>query len=137
MSVVTCGYCGENRVKERNKFVWIECVHDIWCGECKQYKERLDREMAQEREFKNGYDKCGKKWVGTLRYKGICKVYHVEGKKEKEIPKKEKERVLRCTMRPLREVWIRIGMKKIDTYEGIIVMNHLSCTKFFSIFLFF
>jgi len=31
------------------------------------------------------------------------------------------ERIVRCTMQPLREVWMRIGMQKIDTHEGVIV----------------
>ena len=31
------------------------------------------------------------------------------------------ERTMRRTMRPLREVWMRIGLEKINTYEGIIV----------------
>jgi len=34
---------------------------------------------------------------------------------------KGEERVVRCTMQPLREVWIKIGMEKIDTHEGVIV----------------
>ena len=41
----------------------------------------------------------------------------------KELKKKAKgeERVVRCTMRPLREVWMRIGMEKINTHEGVTV----------------
>ena len=31
------------------------------------------------------------------------------------------ERVLRRTLRPLREVWMTIGMEKVDTHEGITV----------------
>jgi len=31
------------------------------------------------------------------------------------------ERVVRQTMQPLREVWMKIGMEKIDTHEGVIV----------------
>ena len=34
---------------------------------------------------------------------------------------KEEERVVRCTMRPLREVWMRVGLEKIDTHEGVTV----------------
>jgi len=32
-----------------------------------------------------------------------------------------KERVVRRTMQSLREVWMRIGMEKIDTHEGVTV----------------
>jgi len=45
----------------------------------------------------------------------------VEEEEVKDIPKKEEEKVLRRTMRPLREVWMRIEMEKIDTHEGVIV----------------
>ena len=41
----------------------------------------------------------------------------------KELKEKTKgeERVVRCTMRPLRAVWMRIGMEKIDIHEGVTV----------------
>jgi len=44
-------------------------------------------------------------------------------KELKEIKEKAKgeERVVRHTMRPLREVWMRIGLEKIDTHEGVTV----------------
>jgi len=44
-------------------------------------------------------------------------------KELKEMKEKAKagERVVRCTMRPLREVWMRIGLEKIDTHEGVTV----------------
>jgi len=38
----------------------------------------------------------------------------------KEKPKEE-ERVLRCTVQPLREIWMKVGMEKMDTYEGVTV----------------
>jgi len=59
--------------------------------------------------------------VGELKYEGVCKVCYAEEEEVKEIPKKEEEKVLRCTMRPLREVWMRIGIEKIDTHEGVTV----------------
>ena len=40
--------------------------------------------------------------------------------KEQEKPV-GKERVLRYTMQPLREVWMMVGMEKVDTHEGVIV----------------
>ena len=46
-------------------------------------------------------------------------------KELKEIKEKTKreERVVRRTMRPLREVWMRIGLEKIDTHEGVTVRS--------------
>jgi len=41
-------------------------------------------------------------------------------KEIKEKAKKE-ERVVRRTMQPLREVWMKIGLEKIDTHEGVMV----------------
>ena len=43
-----------------------------------------------------------------------------ELKKLKEKVKKE-ERVVRCTMQPLRAVWMKIGLEKVDTHEGVTV----------------
>jgi len=119
--VVTCGYCGENGVKKGDNFEQTNCIHDMWCAECELYKERLDREVAQGRKFKNRCDMCRRKWVGALKYKGMCRICDTEGRKGEETPKKGEEKILRCTMQPLREVWMRIGMEKIDTYEGVIV----------------
>jgi len=41
----------------------------------------------------------------------------------KELKEKlvREERVVRCTMQPLREVWMKIGLEKINTYEGVTV----------------
>ena len=33
----------------------------------------------------------------------------------------EEEKVLRCTMQPLREVWMMIGIEKVDTHKRIMV----------------
>ena len=41
--------------------------------------------------------------------------------KEQNERSKGKERVVRRTMRPLREVWMRIGLERIDTHEGVTV----------------
>ena len=95
----------------------------MWCPECEPYKDRLDREVGQERKFKNKSDICARKWVGAERYKGICRICTSEGK-ENETPKAEaqgEERILRCTLQPLRKVWMTIGMEKVDTHEGITV----------------
>jgi len=44
-------------------------------------------------------------------------------KELREIKEKTKgeERVVRRTMRPLREVWMKVGLEKIDTHEGVTV----------------
>ena len=34
---------------------------------------------------------------------------------------KEEERVVRRTMRPLRAVWMKVGLEKVDTHEGVTV----------------
>ena len=47
------------------------------------------------------------------------KLRELKEKKEKEL--QVKERVLRCTMQPLREVWMTIGMEKLNTHEGVTV----------------
>ena len=41
--------------------------------------------------------------------------------KEMKEKAKGEERVVRHTMRPLREVWMKIGLEKIDTHEGVTV----------------
>ena len=33
----------------------------------------------------------------------------------------EEAREVRCTLRPLREVWMKVGMEKLDTHEGVTV----------------
>jgi len=92
---VICGYCRESGIKEEENFVQLDCVHEMSCTEYEPYKERLDREVVQGRKFKNKCNKCGRKWVGTLRYEGVCKICHAERGKKKEIPKKKEKRVLR------------------------------------------
>jgi len=41
--------------------------------------------------------------------------------KEQREKAKGEEKVVRCMMRPLREVWMRIGIEKINTHEGVTV----------------
>ena len=41
--------------------------------------------------------------------------------KEQGEKTKGEERVVRRMMRPLREVWMRIGIERIDTHEGVTV----------------
>ena len=99
VSLVTCEYCGESGEDEGGNFVRLDSVHDM-CPECEPYKDRLDREVKQERKFKNKCDICARKWIGAEKYKGICKICIKEGKKD-ETPKAEaqgEERVLRHTL---------------------------------------
>ena len=44
-------------------------------------------------------------------------------RKVKELKEKAigEERIVRRTMQPLREVWMKIGLEKIDTHEGVTV----------------
>jgi len=47
-------------------------------------------------------------------------------RKVKELKKikekaQEEERVVRRTMRPLRAVWMKVGLEKVDTHEGVAV----------------
>jgi len=55
---VTCGYCRESGEDEGGNFVRLDNVHDMWCPECKPYKDRLDKEVKQGRKFKNKCDIC-------------------------------------------------------------------------------
>jgi len=127
VSLVTCGYCGESGENEGGNFVRLDSIHDMWCQECERYKDRLDREVRQGRKFKNKCDICAWKWVGAEKYKGICKICNEEGKKGKtpkaklQPAEKKEERDLRRTLRPLNEVWMTIGMEKVETHEGITV----------------
>lgn len=44
-----------------------------------------------------------------------------EQRRLKERSEKENERVLRHTLQPLKEVWLTIGMEKVDTHKGVTV----------------
>ena len=46
------------------------------------------------------------------------KVKELKEMKEKA---QEEERVVRCTMRPLRVIWMKVGLEKVDTHEGVTV----------------
>ena len=43
------------------------------------------------------------------------------GKVKAQQAEKEGERVLRCTVQPLNEVWLKIGIEKVNTHEGVTV----------------
>jgi len=89
-------------MKERGNFVRLDCIHNMWCAGCEPYKERLDREVEQGRKYKNKCNICERKWVGTEKYNGICRICASKGREE-EVPQKEekqaeKERILRHTL---------------------------------------
>jgi len=133
VSGVTCGYCGEEGTAEGGNFVRLECVHDMWCERCKPKKEWLDREVATRRKSKIRCTACRKKWVAAKKVEveaEECRECEEErrgkeGVQPREVKaqqaEKEGERDLRHTLRPLNEVWMTIGMEKVDTYEGVTV----------------
>ena len=133
LSIVTCGYCGEEGTTEAGDFVRIECVHDMWCKRCRPKKEWLDREVAAGKRSKMRCTACGKKWVAAKKEEveaGECnKCEDKRRKKEAAQPREVKtqqaeqkrERDLRHTLQPLNGVWITIGMEKVDTHEGVTV----------------
>ena len=41
--------------------------------------------------------------------------------KEQSEKAKEDKRIVRRIMRPLRAVWMKVGLEKVDTYEGVAV----------------
>ena len=42
VSLVTCGYYGEEGTNEGENFVKLDCVHDMWCEKCGPKREGLD-----------------------------------------------------------------------------------------------
>jgi len=65
VSIMTCGYCGEEGTAEGENFVRMECVHDMWCERCRPKKEWLDREVTTGRKSKIKCTACRKKWVAA------------------------------------------------------------------------
>jgi len=68
----------------------------------------------RERELKEEVKKLRERRIEEL----MKKVKELKKMKEKV---QEEERVVRCTMRPLRTVWMKVGLEKVDTHEGVIV----------------
>jgi len=69
VSVVSCGYCGEEGISKGSNYVRMNCVYDMWCERCGPKKEWLDREVAARRKSKMKCTECGKKWVATRKEK--------------------------------------------------------------------
>jgi len=63
-----------------------------------------------------------KKEVKELRKRKIEELTKkVKELKEMKERTKEEERIVRRTIRPLRAVWMKVGLEKVDTHEGITV----------------
>ena len=67
VSLVTCGYCGEEGTNKGENFMKLDCVHDMWCEKCGPKREWLDREVTTGRKSKMRYMECRKKWVAAKR----------------------------------------------------------------------
>jgi len=67
VSIVTCGYCGEEGTAEGGNFMRMEYVHNMWCERCRPKKEWLEREVAIGRKSKMRCTACGKKWMAVKK----------------------------------------------------------------------
>jgi len=58
-----------------------------------------------------------------LASNNVYSVLHPEklGNKLNSINTTERVRDIRCTLRPLREVWLKVGLEKLESHEGIAV----------------
>ena len=68
-SVVSCGYCGEERISKGTNYVRMDYAHDMWCEKCGPKREWLNREVAAGRKSKMRCTECGKKWVAAKKEK--------------------------------------------------------------------
>jgi len=83
-------------------------------GEVQQERKVVCRACKEENHVAKNCDSYWRWREQELRRK----VKELKELKEKAMGE---ERVVRHTMRPLREVWMRIGIEKIDTHEGVTV----------------
>ena len=90
---VVCIACkGENHITRNCDSYWRWREQELR-EKVKKLRERREQELRKKvKELKEGKEKT-----------------------------QEEERVVRRTMRPLREVWMRIRMERIDTHEGVTV----------------
>ena len=99
----------KGKVQQERKVVCRACQREDYIArDCVDYWRRRERGLKEE--------------VKKLRERRIEELTK-KMKELKEIKEKAKgeERVVRHTMRPLREVWMRIGLEKINTHEGVTV----------------
>ena len=96
----------EGKVQQERRVVCRACKgEDHVARNCVDHWRRRERDLQEE--------------VRKLREQKIEELT----KKVKELKEKAKgeERVVRRTMQSLREVWMKVGLEKIDTHEGVTV----------------
>jgi len=90
---VVCRVCkGENHIARNCNSYWRWREHELR-EEVKKLKEQREQELRK-------------------------KVKELKEQREKV---KGEERVVRHTMQPLRAVWMKVGLEKVDTHEGVAV----------------
>ena len=90
---VTCRACkGENHIARNCNSYWRWRQQELR-KEIRKLRERKEKELIEQ----------------------------VKELKEQREKSKREERVVRHTMQPLREVWIKVGLEKINTHEGVTV----------------
>jgi len=122
------------RNQRGGKLVKLDSMHDMWCERCGPKREWLNREVRAGRKSKMSCTECGKKWVAAKKENvetGECnECKESRGRREAARPKKVKaqpreevkgERDVRRTIKILREVWMQVGLEKVDTHEGVSV----------------
>jgi len=132
--VVIYGYCGEEGTLRGTNYVRLDSIHNMWCERCGPKKEWLDKEVAVERKLKMKYTEYGKKWVAAKREKveegecGECR--KAKRRKEAAHPTKrnaqqkkeaKEERDVRRMIKMLKEVWMQVGLEKVDSHEEVLV----------------
>ena len=108
---VKCWGCGE-----AGHCLWT-CPTKAACppkGEAQQERKVVCRACKVENHIARNSDSYWRWREQELRKK-------VKELKEQREKTKGEERVVRCTMQPLRAVWMKIGLEKVDTHEGITV----------------
>ena len=110
--------------------MYLECK---WCRKKGSYmKENRGQEVLKEKTWEKT------KWCGCPRKNGRKKAACPrEGKAQQGSAQTEAlksaakegggERDVKRTLKPLRDVWLTIGIEKIDTHEGVTVKALLDC----------
>ena len=83
-------------------------------------------EKAQEKGSRNAVGVSKRKWrtvSSWLVSNNVYSVLHPEklGNKLNFINTTERVRDIRCTLQPLREVWLKVGLEKLENHEGVAV----------------
>jgi len=98
-------------------------------GEAQQEKKEVCRACKGENHIARNCDSYWR-WREQELREEVKKLREQKEKKLREKVKKLKEqrekakgeeRVVRHTMRPLRAVWMKVGLEKVDTYKGVTV----------------